>query len=249
MVKQIVAFYEKADEVWIPQPAVEETIRAYGYRGKVTIVCNGTDLSSVGADIDRLRQQAREALQIPCDIPVMLFIGQHIWEKNTRLIIDALSLLKEETFRMFFIGTGYAARELQELTNRYGLSDKVTFLGVILDREQLKRYYAAADLFLFPSLYDNAPLVVREAAAMHTPSLLLHDSTASEIVTDNYNGFLSAHSRDAFAGRIRDLLKSPEILTQAGLHASQTIARSWESVADEVIDRYSQLIARHAARY
>lgn len=249
MVKQVVAFYEKADEVWIPQSAVEATLRAYGYKGAVTVVNNGTDLSSAGADVELLKQQARAALHIPRDIPVLLFIGQHIWEKNTRLIIDSLSLLKERPFQMFFIGTGYAARELQELADRCGLSDKVTFLGVILDRERLKRYYAAADLFLFPSLYDNAPLVVREAAAMHTPALLLHDSTAGEIITDNYNGFLSAHSREAFAGRIRDLLQSPATLQQAGRQAAQTIARSWESVADEVIARYAQLIDRHVARY
>ncbi|MDR1680673.1 MAG: glycosyltransferase [Prevotellaceae bacterium] len=248
MVKQVIHFYEQADEVWIPQPAVEATIRAYGYKGQVTVIGNGTDLSAAGADIDRLRQQAREALHIPGHLPALLFIGQHIWEKNTRLIVDALALLDDVPFRMFFIGTGYAARELQELTARYGLADKVSFLGVILDREQLKRYYAAADLFLFPSLYDNAPLVVREAAAMHTPALLLKDSTASEIIDDNHNGFLSAHSREAFAGRIRDLLKSPETLRQAGLHASGTIARSWESVADEVIDRYAHLIARYAAQ-
>ena len=119
---------------------------------------------------------------------------------------------------------------------------------MILDRELLKRYYAAADLFLFPSLYDNAPLVVREAAAMHTPSLLLKDSTAAEIITDGYNGFLCAHTREAFAKRIRSLLDDPETRARVGRNAANTIARSWESVADEVIDRYSQLIARYAAK-
>ncbi|MDR0668037.1 MAG: glycosyltransferase [Prevotellaceae bacterium] len=249
MVKQVIAFYEQADEVWIPQPAVEATIRAYGYKGRVTVVGNGTDLSAAGADADRIKQQAREALQIPRDRPVLLFIGQHIWEKNPRLILDALALMKETPFQLFFIGAGYAAREMQELTDKIGLSDKVAFLGMILDRELLKRYYAAADLFLFPSLYDNAPLVVREAAAMHTPSLLLKDSTAAEIITDGYNGFLSAHTREAFAGRIRSLIAAPETLAQAGRNAANTIARSWESVADEVIDRYSQLIARYAATH
>lgn len=42
-----------------------------------------------------------------------------------------------------------------------------------MEREILKRYYVAADLFLFPSLYDNAPLVIREAAALGTPSVLI----------------------------------------------------------------------------
>ncbi len=70
---------------------------------------------------------------------------------------------------MNFIGTGYALHDMQELTRELGLSAHVAFHGVIDNREDLRRFYAASDLFLFPSFYDNAPLVVREAAAMSTP--------------------------------------------------------------------------------
>jgi glycosyltransferase involved in cell wall biosynthesis len=248
MVKRVIDFYEKADEVWIPQPAVEATLREYGYRGKTVVVNNAADFSVTG-DAGELKRQARTGLNIPAGVPVFLFTGQLIREKNVRLIVDALSLMKEEPFRMFFIGTGYAGRELRELAAQRGLSSRMEFPGLILEREQLKRYYAAADLFLFPSLYDNAPLVVREAAALHTPSILLEGSTAAEIITDNYNGFLSAHTPEAFAGRIRELLKSPENIRQTGLTASQTIARSWESVAEEVLERYTSIIRNYGLRH
>jgi glycosyltransferase involved in cell wall biosynthesis len=246
MVKRVVDFYEKADEVWIPQPAVEDTLREYGYRGKIVVVNNATDFSLTG-DAGEMKRQARAELNLPAHIPVFLFTGQHVWEKNVQLIVDALSRMKDEPFRMFFIGTGYAERELREAVVQRGLDAKVKFLGLIVDRERLKRYYAAADLFLFPSLYDNAPLVVREAAAMHTPSLLLEGATAAEIITDNCNGFLSAHSSESFAGRIRELVQSPEQIRQAGQAAAATIARSWESVADEVLDRYTCIIRNHGA--
>jgi glycosyltransferase involved in cell wall biosynthesis len=249
MVKRVIDFYEKADEVWIPQPAVEETLREYGYRGKIVVVNNATDFT-VDGNVDELKRHSREELDIPPDIPVFLFIGQHIWEKNVQMILEALSLIKDVPFRMFFIGTGYAERELQKLAVQLGLSSRVKFLGLIRERETLKRYYAAADLFLFPSLYDNAPLVVREAAALHTPSVLLKGSTAAEIIIDNYNGFLSARSSEAFAGRIRELIKSPETIRQAGLRASESIARSWESVvAEEVLDRYMYIIRNHGVSH
>ena len=38
MVRHIIRFFEKADEVWIPLPAVEETLREYGYKGHVEVV-------------------------------------------------------------------------------------------------------------------------------------------------------------------------------------------------------------------
>jgi glycosyltransferase involved in cell wall biosynthesis len=249
MVKRVIDFYEKADEVWIPQPGVEETMREYGYRGKTVVVNNATDFIVTG-NVGELKRQAREELNIPPDISVFLFTGQHIWEKNVRLIVEALFLMKDVPFRMFFIGTGYAERELQKLAVRLGLSSRVKFLGLVWEREHLKRYYAAADLFLFPSLYDNDPLVVREAAALHTPSVLLKGSTASEIITDNHNGFLSARSSEAFAERIRELIKSPEKIRQAGLRASESIARSWESVVtEEVMDRYTYIIRNYGARH
>ncbi len=248
MLKEVISFFESVDEVWIPQAAVEETIREYGYTGKLVVMENGTEYA-VNGNIDTLKQQARAELQISGNIPVFLFIGQHIWEKNTRLIIDTLALLKETPFNMFFAGTGYAEKELKALVKQYGLQSKVKFLGMILDREELKRYYAAADLFLFPSLYDNAPLVVREASTMHTPSILVKGSTASEVVIDDYNGFLTENSSKAMAKRMLELINKPGDIRQVGLNASKTIARSWDDVTEEVLHRYNFLIKRLANKY
>jgi Glycosyltransferase len=97
---------------------------------------------------------------------------------------------------------------------------------------------------LFPSLYDNAPLVVREAAALHTPSLLIKDSTSAEIITDSVNGFLSYNTTADYAQKIRELVQSPLLMRMVGDKASQSIARSWEDVVDEVYERYMSLIRR-----
>jgi len=247
MIKEIIRFYESVDEVWIPQAAVEDVIREYGYKGKMVLMENGTDFS-IDSDIEILKQQAHAKLNIPQGVPVFLFVGQHIWEKNVRLIIESLSMMKDRQFQMFFIGTGYAEKELKALTEHCGLLSKVHFLGTISDREQLKRYYIAADLFLFPSLYDNAPLVVREASAMHTPSVLIKGSTASEVITDNFNGFLTENSSLELTKRILELIEQPEIIKQVGSNASRTIARSWDDIIENVLDRYAYLIRKHGTK-
>ncbi len=243
LIRNIVRFYEMADEVWIPQAAVEETLREYGYRGSVEVVDNGNDFAD-GPSAGLLRPTAREELNLLPSEFMFLFVGQHIWEKNLAFLVDALDLLRDLPFRMFFIGCGYAASDLKRKVKSLSLSDKVTFVGSITDRERLKLYYAAADLFLFPSLYDNAPLVVREAAALHTPSVLIEHSTTAEIVRDSINGFLSPNNIDAYATRIREILSTPALLAQVGEEASRTIARSWQNVAEEVYDRYLHLIHR-----
>ena len=241
-IKIVMEFFDRADEVWVPQASVEEVIREYGFKGHVEVVDNGSDL--VADYSDAYFEEARKALGIAPEEFVFLFVGQHIWQKNVRLVIDALEQIKDLPFRMFFVGTGYAAGEMKDLVAQKGLSDKVTFTGMLTEREKVTRYYAAADLFLFPSLYDNAPLVVREAAALHTPAVMVEGSTAAEILRDGENGYLVPNELDAFATRLRQLYRDREQVRRVGLTASRTIVRSWEDVVGEVLDRYDAIIAR-----
>lgn len=241
VIKNVVSFYEKADQVWVPQESVKEVIREYGYKGHVEVVDNGSDLC---ADYpEKYFVDARQKLGIAPDEFVFLFVGQHIWEKNVRFIIDALSGIEDQKFRMFFVGTGYAADAMKELVSEKGLDSKVTFVGNITDREKIKTYYAAADLFLFPSLYDNAPLVVREAAALHTPAVMVKGATAATILKDGENGFLIDNKLDSFEDKLRELIADPDRVHKVGVQASKTIVRSWEDVVGEVLDRYNALIS------
>jgi len=241
IVKWIISFYEDADQVWVPQASVEEVIREYGYKGPVEVVDNGSDLC---ADYpEKYFVEARQTLGIQPDECMLLFVGQHIWEKNVKFIIEALERIKDRKFRMFFVGTGYAAQAMKDLVAEKGLDRQVTFVGNITEREQIKTYYAAADLFLFPSLYDNAPLVVREAAALHTPAIMVKGATAATILTDGENGFLIENSLDSFEQKLRGLMADPQHIHRVGVQASKSIVRSWEDVVDEVIDRYNKLIS------
>lgn len=243
MTNEIIRFFEKADEVWISQPRVEETIREYGFKGKIEVVPLGNDFSC-DQPIEPIKKQARKDLQISGHDTVFLFVGQLIWEKNIRRIVESLILIKDLTFKMFFVGNGYASEDLKQLIINSGLNNKVEIVGVITDRDKLKQYFAAADLFLFPSTYDTWALVVREAAALCTPSVLVEESTVAEIITNNQNGFLVANTTESFATKLRELIFNPELIKRVGLNASKEITRSWESVTEEVLDRYQHLMNR-----
>jgi len=243
MIKRIIRFYEKANEVWIPQASVEDTLREYGYKGKVEVVGNGNDFDS-REPVLPIKTQARHELKIATDLPVFLFVGQLIWEKNIRMIVESLAFINDLPFKMYFVGTGYASDDLKQLVADADLTSKVEFTGTITDREKLKQYYAAADLFLFPSTYDTWAIVIHEAAALQTPSLLVNDSTISQTITNNVDGFLSENTAEALAQRLRELIANPALIKSAGLCASKTINRSWDSVTDEVLDRYKHLKIR-----
>ena len=240
VIDQIIEFYERADLVWVPQESVVDVIREYGYKGHVEVMDNGSDL--VADYPEKYFVEARRRLGIAPEEFVLLFVGQHIWEKNPRLIIEGLARIPDVPFRMFFVGTGYAADEMKALVSEKGLDGKVTFVGSVTDRAVITDYYAASDLFLFPSLYDNAPLVVREAAALHTPAVMAEGATAATILKDGENGFLVENDPDKMAELLRRLIHDPERVHRVGVQASKSIVRSWEDCVEEVLDRYNALL-------
>ncbi len=235
-VRDIIRYFELVDEVWIPQASAEEYVRSCGYKGELFVMHNGTDFWVGSDDVSAIKSEARLRLRITeaeekkgKDIPVLLFVGQHTWEKNTKLLIEALEKIKDLEFSMYFVGTGYAEDGMKALVKKFGLSDKVHFEGAIYDRELLKQYYAAADLFLFPSLYDTAGIVVREAAALHVPTLVVEGSAATEIIFDGKNGYVAKQSADDFAIRLRQILADRDAIIEVGDQAALSFTGSWSS--------------------
>lgn len=252
IMRKILDFFNACDEVWIPQADVEDTVREYGYRGPLTVVENGNDFADVmGVNPAEYKLAARRRVGFDDNEIALLFVGQHIWEKGIGEILDALKILNDNKerygdvkFRMNFIGNGYAAEEMQRRIAGYGLGGEVKLNGIIRERDRLSDFYAASDMFLFPSPYDNAPLVVREAAAMGTPAVLLAGSTASEVVSDNVNGFLVDGNPANMAALIADVARNRGRLDAVASGARSTLVRSWEDVTAEVVDRYESLIKR-----
>jgi len=244
ILRRIIDFYESVDQVWVPNRATRETLHEYGYRGECEIVANGTDIVITPAEREQYRRRADAELgTLPTDT-VLLYVGQHVWEKNHLLLINALKHVRDagRAFRMFFVGGGYATNDMKELVEQFGLSDRVRFLGVVRERERIKSYYSRADLMLFPSLYDTESLTIREAAACRLPAVLISGSATAEGIRDGENGFLAANSADAYAEKIVQLVDNPQLRCEAGEGAFRSLYRPWEQVANEVQGRYREIV-------
>jgi len=246
-IKRIVEFYYSVDHVWVPQESVAATLREYGYKGPYDVVENGTDMKPV-SDIAPFRKIGADHLGLPEGIPVGLYVGQHILEKNLEFLVRSLPAIVSALpdFRMVFVGTGYAKSQLRDLVDELGMRDKVIFHDVVYDRELLKAIYARADLFLFPSLYDNAPLVIREAAALKTPSVLIRGATAAEVIHDGENGYLAENDLDAFAAKVVAAMLDETNRHRIAENAQKTLCRTWEDIVREVKDRYLAILSRWA---
>ena len=245
--KRIVEFFYNVDHVWVPQESVALTLREYGYKGPYDVVENGIDFEPP-EDITQCWAQGAEYLRLPEEYFVGLYVGQHILEKNLEFLVRSLPAVMDAlpNFRMVFVGKGYAKGTLVDLVRQLGISDRVIFHDVIYDRELLKNIYARADIFLFPSLYDTSGLVVREAAAMKTPSVLIRGADAAEFIKDQENGFLCPEDKVAFAQTIVRALSNKDSLKKIADQAQKTLCRTWEDIAEEVAQRYRSILERWA---
>ena len=245
LLRTTLEFYKSADLVWVPNKATGQTLKDYGFNGAFEIMPNGTDiLIPDKGKLLKYRKKGLDRIDAGANEFVMLFVGQHRWEKNVRLIIDAMKMLKlsGESFKMIFVGEGYASREMIKLVRQYSLQDQVMFLGVITDRKELEYVYAASDLLVFPSIYDNSPLVLQEAAAFDIPSVIVRNSSSSEGILDGVNGFLIENQVESLVNKIAELMKNPDAIKRAGEGARKSIYHPWEAIVDEVYQRYIELI-------
>jgi 1,2-diacylglycerol 3-alpha-glucosyltransferase len=239
-------FYHSADHVWVPNKSTGETLREYGFRGNYDIVQNGTDMEiPEKSKLMKFRKKGLDAIGASSDEFVMLFVGQHRWEKNVKMILETLKILKEkgDSFKMVFVGEGYAENDMKKLVKKYKLSSDVVFMGLVTSRTELGNIYAASDVFVFPSLYDNSPLVIQEAAAFNIPSVVVKNSSSAEGILDTVNGFIVENSVGALAKTLSGLMEYPDILRKAGDGARKSLYRNWETIVDEVNMKYTEIVS------
>ena len=247
LTRMILRHYQTADEVWTPTEWSKQKLYDYGFDGSVEVVANGCDFILPTPDeFHAYQKKGVEITKVPSHVPTLIYVGQLKHEKNLDLMIDALDRVHKNhgTFHMIFVGSGPDRHQFEKKIDEAYLTPHVTFMGKITDREKLKALLAASTLFLFPSQYDTAALVLREAAAFSLPLLNTEGSSTAGITHHDHNGFIAPNTADAYAAQLMHLIQHPELCKKAGEVARTTLYRSWHDVITEVEERYHRIIEK-----
>ena len=240
-VKFVVSYYERCDEVWAVGDATANVLHEYGYEGPIHVMPNG--VSRRDPDPEAVKEVNRR-FRLGSD-PLILFVGQMNWKKNILTILEACAEMKKtgRAFHLLFAGQGPDLKEIEEKIEALGLHDRTHLAGHITDLRLLDAIYSRASVFAFPSLYDNAPMVVREAAVMGTPAVMVRGSSAAEIIRDGVNGYLCENTPQDLCRVILRALSDPGALQHVGEQARETIPVPWDGIMERVVERYERLIA------
>lgn len=231
------------DEVWVVSRGAGENLRSLGYAGDYIVMENGVDFPRGPVSQEKC-EALRQELALPPEVPVYLFVGRMMWYKGIRIILDALAALRRsgQDFRMLLVGDGMERQEMEQLVKELRLDDVCIFTGAIRDREKLRTYFSLSDLFLFPSTFDTNGIVVREAAACGTASVLVQDSCAAEDVTEDGNALLIEENAASLKALLERVGTNRPALRDLGQRALEQLYLSWEDSVTRAYARYGTVL-------
>ncbi len=201
------------------------------------------------------RAQARRAVGLGPDGPILLFVGRIQPLKGAAVAVDTLAALEDfPAARLVLVGGPSGPRgeahlaEVRDRARRAQVADRVQFVDP-QPHELLSSFYRAADVCLVPSRSESFGLVALEAGACGTPVVASAVGGLTTLVDDQVTGVLVDSSAPAdFARAVRSVLRRAGT-DQPMARAAAARARhyTWEQAARQLRDTYQALADRRLA--
>ncbi|WP_109994807.1 glycosyltransferase family 4 protein [Salinisphaera sp. LB1] len=173
-------------------------------------------------------QPERKALRAELGLKgtTFVYVGRLWWGKGLNYLLDAFETVQRqsaEEVSLLLVGDGSEETALRRVCAERGILN-VVFAG-FQQKPELPRYYAVADIFVFPTLGDPYGLVVDEAMACGLP--VISTSAAGEIrdrIEDGINGYIvPPEDSAALASSMLKLSRDPDARTRMGQMSSDKI--------------------------
>jgi D-inositol-3-phosphate glycosyltransferase len=214
---------------------------------RIRIVAPGVDHAFFGPGD---RRQARRALGLPGQGPLLLFVGRIQPLKGVAVAVRAVAALADDhpDARLVVVGgpsgpQGEAEVErTRAIVHELGLGERVVFVPP-RPHELLSTYYRAADVCLVPSRSESFGLVALEAAACGTPVVASDVGGLRSLIDHGRTGYLVEEpSPEAFAAWVRQILAEPLLAERLSTGAVLRARRyTWARAAHLLREIYAEL--------
>jgi glycosyltransferase involved in cell wall biosynthesis len=197
---------------------------------RTTLVYPGIDTRRF--DALPTRGEARQLLGLPTDMPVLLYVGFSTPRKGVEYLAQALTRMKTPAYLMM-VGKWEVHYQVQFLGALGDARPRVRVTGYVADAD-LPVYFAAADVFVFPTLLEGFGIPLVEAMASGLPVVTTTGGSAGEVV--GAAGLVVPHGDSAaLASALDRVLVEPDLahrLRRAGRERACTLFDEHRFAAD-----------------
>lgn len=234
---QVRAFRRFDAVVAVSEPLRAQLVRAGISKDRAWMIRNAP--VSLGSGLDR--EEARETLGLPSEMPIVGWVGRLSPEKGPDVLLRAMGLIGRRRARISYLGDGPArialeAQERQMVANESLESDQVRFHGIVPDAGRLLR---AFDVLVLSSRTEGTPIILFEAMDAEVPVVTTRVGGVPDVVTDQEAILVPSEDPEALARAIRRVLDNP---TEAGRRAQRAARKlRQEFTPEDWLDAYEDV--------
>jgi glycosyltransferase involved in cell wall biosynthesis len=226
----IVGFHNRFDEVTSPTPSAVQLLKEHGLKRPVRAISNGIDTSLyVPKKTEKTVSDSRIA-RFSIKKSYIIYLGRVSAEKRIDQLIDGFALFAKNNDKadLVIAGKGSRLEQLKEYAREQGLTERVTFTGLVSDEEKIA-LLQNAELYAITSPAELQSIATLEAMACGLPVVAVDIAALHELCRDGTNGFLvPAGDAGALAEALEKIVSDSKRRKKFG-EASRTIAVSKHS--------------------
>ena len=246
---------QQADKIITVSHAMQEDLVRHGWaQSKINVVWNGVDPERYNPDnckpddVERLRRK----YCLEPEEKIILFVGRLTWVKSVKNLLQAMPIVLEEfpKTKLVILGKGEEQKDVVETANRLGIGDKLIYRFEFVPEDERILHYAAADVCIFPSIYEPFGIVSLEAMAMKKPVVAGSRGVVGfreqVIPTGPHQNGIHINGGDPadIAWGIKETLKDPQRAKIWGENGRKRVLEyfTWTKAAKQTLEIYETLL-------
>lgn len=200
----------KYAKVFAVSEAVKKTALEVGVpAGQIQVIANGVDATV----LDKYYSQGK------VERGLIGAAGRMSSEKGLDILLRAFALIQQRNpqSRLAIAGDGPAKEELEHLSQKLGISEKVDFLGLLPFPEEYINFLSKLEVFALPSRSESFGLALAEAGYLGIPCVATNIGGIKEVVVAGKTGLLvPPDNHEALAKTLAKLLADKELCQRLG---------------------------------
>jgi len=217
LLKRLVKYVlNKSDYVFAVSDSIKDEVLKLdvtGIENKLKVTYNAVDVQKFTPDHE---SNFKEEIGIDPLKPLILFVGNLVWQKGVEYLIRAKEFINEDV-EIVIVGDGPLLNEFKGIVE----FENIEGIKFTCARTDIDKIMPAADIFVLPSLSEGHPIVILEAMASGKPVISTKVGGIPEIINDQVGILVNPEDSVGLAEAINKLLEDKDLRENMGKNARE----------------------------